>query len=190
MASCSLLQRVHIGCVASTLPSLGFPSLFAARRQSTAAVQVEDQYLSSSRYASVDPSTGRRSQRPIFVAATRQHVGKTTVSLALMSGLQKRFDKVGFLKPVGQQVRIVLYHSILFPAIIYIQSISIHHLSRTPSCTLIACGGGRFVESQVACRQGCRFSPGTFSFESHRLSIHESCHYSLTIYKTIRRWRN
>ena len=42
-------------------------------------------------------------QRPIFVAATRQHVGKTTVSLALMSGLKKRFDKVGFLKPVGQQ---------------------------------------------------------------------------------------
>lgn len=42
-------------------------------------------------------------QRPIFVAATRQHVGKTTTSLALMSGLQKRYKKVGFLKPVGQQ---------------------------------------------------------------------------------------
>lgn len=44
-----------------------------------------------------------RKQRPIFVAATRQHVGKTTTSLAIMSGLQKRYDKVGFLKPVGQQ---------------------------------------------------------------------------------------
>lgn len=44
-----------------------------------------------------------RLQRPIFVAATRQHVGKTTTSLAIMKGLQKRFDKVGFLKPVGQQ---------------------------------------------------------------------------------------
>jgi len=41
--------------------------------------------------------------RPIFVAATKQHVGKTTTSLAIMSGLQKRFDKVGFIKPVGQQ---------------------------------------------------------------------------------------
>ena len=30
---------------------------------------------------------GKRLQRPIFVAATRQHVGKTTCSLALMSGL-------------------------------------------------------------------------------------------------------
>lgn len=39
---------------------------------------------------------------PIYVAATRQHVGKTTTSLAIMSGLQKRFDKVGFIKPVGQ----------------------------------------------------------------------------------------
>lgn len=42
-------------------------------------------------------------QRPIFVAATKQHVGKTSTSLALLSGLQKRFDKVGFIKPVGQQ---------------------------------------------------------------------------------------
>lgn len=41
-------------------------------------------------------------KRPIFVAATKQHVGKTSASLALMSGLQKRFDKVGFMKPVGQ----------------------------------------------------------------------------------------
>jgi dethiobiotin synthetase len=39
---------------------------------------------------------------PIYVAATRQHVGKTTTSLAIMSGLQKRFDRVGFIKPVGQ----------------------------------------------------------------------------------------
>lgn len=55
-----------------------------------------------SRFWKVDPETGR-SQRPIFVAATKQHVGKTTVSLAVMSGLQKRFNKVGFIKPVGQQ---------------------------------------------------------------------------------------
>lgn len=46
----------------------------------------------------------RNNYSPIYVAATRQHVGKTTVSLALMSGLQERFPgRVGFLKPVGQQ---------------------------------------------------------------------------------------
>jgi len=47
-------------------------------------------------------STPKKS-RPIFIAATRQHTGKTTTSLALVSGLQKRFGKVGFIKPVGQQ---------------------------------------------------------------------------------------
>ena len=31
-------------------------------------------------------------------------MGKTTTALALMSGLQRRFpDRVGFMKPVGQQ---------------------------------------------------------------------------------------
>jgi len=40
---------------------------------------------------------------PLYVAATRQHVGKTSTSMALLSGLQKRFDQVGFMKPVGQQ---------------------------------------------------------------------------------------
>lgn len=30
-------------------------------------------------------------------------MGKTSVSLALVSGLMKRFDKVGFMKPVGQK---------------------------------------------------------------------------------------
>jgi BioD-like phosphotransacetylase family protein len=40
---------------------------------------------------------------PLYVAATRQHVGKTTTSMALLSGLQKRFNPVGFMKPVGQQ---------------------------------------------------------------------------------------
>jgi dethiobiotin synthetase len=45
----------------------------------------------------------RKQWRPIYVSAVRQHVGKTSTCLALLSGLQKRFDnKVGFMKPVGQ----------------------------------------------------------------------------------------
>lgn len=49
-------------------------------------------------------TTARRhhQRQPIYVAATRQHVGKTSVSLALISGLQKRVGRVGFVKPVGQ----------------------------------------------------------------------------------------
>lgn len=57
---------------------------------------------SPERFWKKNPQTGRF-QRPIYIAATRQHVGKTTVSLAVLSGLQKRFDKIGFIKPVGQQ---------------------------------------------------------------------------------------
>lgn len=49
-----------------------------------------------------DPQGAARKHRPIYIAATRQHVGKTSVSLALMKGLQRRVPKVGFLKPVGQ----------------------------------------------------------------------------------------
>lgn len=46
-----------------------------------------------------------RHQRPIYVAATRQHVGKTSVSLALVSHFTKRFgpSNVGYMKAVGQQ---------------------------------------------------------------------------------------
>lgn len=39
----------------------------------------------------------------IFVIATGQNVGKTTVCLGLISGLKKIYEKLGFMKPVGQQ---------------------------------------------------------------------------------------
>ena len=39
----------------------------------------------------------------IFIAATRQNDGKTTVSLGLIAALQKRYNNVGFIKPVGQR---------------------------------------------------------------------------------------
>jgi len=38
----------------------------------------------------------------IFIAATGQNVGKTTLCLGLIAGLKKRFNAVGFIKPVGQ----------------------------------------------------------------------------------------
>jgi len=39
----------------------------------------------------------------VFIAATRQNDGKTTTSLGLLSALQKRLQKVGYIKPVGQR---------------------------------------------------------------------------------------
>jgi BioD-like phosphotransacetylase family protein len=58
---------------------------------------------SSSSSSSSSNDHNNHKMSPIYVAATRQHVGKTSTSMALLSGLQKRFDKVGFMKPVGQQ---------------------------------------------------------------------------------------
>ncbi len=39
----------------------------------------------------------------IFIAATMQNDGKTTVSLGLIAALKKRFNKIGFIKPIGQR---------------------------------------------------------------------------------------
>ena len=39
----------------------------------------------------------------VYVAATRQNDGKTLTSLGLIQAMKKRFDKVGYMKPVGQR---------------------------------------------------------------------------------------
>jgi dethiobiotin synthase len=41
--------------------------------------------------------------KKIFIAATKQNDGKTTVSLGLISNLKDRFKRVGFIKPIGQR---------------------------------------------------------------------------------------
>lgn len=41
--------------------------------------------------------------RAIFIGATGQNVGKTTLCLGILSGLKKRYQSVGFIKPIGQQ---------------------------------------------------------------------------------------
>ena len=43
------------------------------------------------------------SKKAFFVAATGQHVGKTTTCLGLVSGLLKKYKSVGFIKPIGQE---------------------------------------------------------------------------------------
>lgn len=39
----------------------------------------------------------------LFVAATRQNDGKTTTCLGLFAALQTRYEKVGYIKPIGQR---------------------------------------------------------------------------------------
>lgn len=41
--------------------------------------------------------------KKIFVAATQQNDGKTTVSLGLIAALKKKFERIGFIKPIGQR---------------------------------------------------------------------------------------
>jgi len=50
--------------------------------------------------------TGRewvKMAKKIFIAATMQNDGKTTVSLGLIAALKKRFGRIGFIKPIGQR---------------------------------------------------------------------------------------
>jgi BioD-like phosphotransacetylase family protein len=39
----------------------------------------------------------------VFIAATRQNEGKTTISLGLLSALQQFYPRIGYIKPVGQR---------------------------------------------------------------------------------------
>ncbi|MGE4357652.1 MAG: phosphotransacetylase family protein [Candidatus Omnitrophota bacterium] len=39
----------------------------------------------------------------LFIAATMQNDGKTTIALGLVSALRKKFKRIGFIKPVGQR---------------------------------------------------------------------------------------
>jgi len=46
---------------------------------------------------------GPKGVKRVFIAATKQNVGKTTVSLGLISVLKDHYEKIGFIKPVGQR---------------------------------------------------------------------------------------
>lgn len=41
--------------------------------------------------------------KKLFIAATQQNDGKTTVSLGLIAALKQRFPRIGFIKPIGQR---------------------------------------------------------------------------------------
>jgi BioD-like phosphotransacetylase family protein len=50
--------------------------------------------------------------KKIFVAATRQNDGKTTTALGLLDLIKEMYPKVGYIKPVGQQVKLIEGHHI------------------------------------------------------------------------------
>lgn len=48
----------------------------------------------------------------VFIAATRQNDGKTTVSLGLLAALKRFYPRVGYIKPVGQRFVRIDAHAI------------------------------------------------------------------------------
>jgi len=42
--------------------------------------------------------------KKIFIAATGQHCGKTTMSISLMHLAKQKYDRVGFIKPIGPKI--------------------------------------------------------------------------------------
>ncbi|KAB0672523.1 AAA family ATPase [Oryzomonas sagensis] len=48
--------------------------------------------------------------KKIFIAATGQHCGKTTISLSLMHLARKKYERVGFIKPIGPKC--IEYHGL------------------------------------------------------------------------------
>jgi len=48
----------------------------------------------------------------VYVAATRQNEGKTFTSLGLLNAMNDYFKNVGYIKPVGQQVKLIDGHNV------------------------------------------------------------------------------
>jgi len=48
----------------------------------------------------------------LYISATRQNDGKTTASLGLLNAIADLHPKVGYIKPVGQQVKLIGKHEI------------------------------------------------------------------------------
>ena len=45
--------------------------------------------------------------KPLFIAGTRRHIGKTTMSLGLLHAFRRRKLNVGYMKPLGQRMQSV-----------------------------------------------------------------------------------
>lgn len=86
--SCGASNRLRTGTPISS-------SIAGSRRE---GLSIQIRYNSASR-----PKKMPRRPAAVYVAATRQHVGKTSTCLGLLQGLTSRLDAIGFLKPVGQE---------------------------------------------------------------------------------------
>jgi phosphate acetyltransferase len=86
-----------------------------------------------------------------FVAATGQHVGKTTSCLGLLAGLKNRGQKVGFMKPIGQQFVIADNgHKVDKDAVLFHSLFNIEHPYSSMSPLVISSGVTRdFLDGRL-----------------------------------------
>ena len=85
--------------------------------------------------------------KKIFIAATRQNDGKTTVSLGLFNALLKRDPSIQYMKPVGQQYKIVNNTKIDKDAVLFQNTFNLEK-SRLPLMSPIASPKG-FTENYI-----------------------------------------
>lgn len=106
MSSLRSIQQKASNATALALNGVHRHSLIASEKAAhRPVVQTPAFHRHYSASPAIQSSSNITRQRPIYVCATRQHVGKTSVSLALVSHFTKRFgsENVGYIKAVGQQ---------------------------------------------------------------------------------------
>lgn len=82
----------------------------------------------------------------IFIAATGQHQGKTTISLGLLSLLRQKMAKVGFMKPVGQELSHLKGHDIDKDAVLFS---NLFHLEDDPTLMSPLCVDKHFTKDYL-----------------------------------------
>jgi len=85
--------------------------------------------------------------KKVFIAATRQNDGKTTVSLGLFNALLKRDSSIQYMKPVGQQYRVVDGNKIDKDAVLFQHTFQLNK-SKLPLMSPVASPKG-FTENYI-----------------------------------------
>ena len=87
--------------------------------------------------------------RPLYIAATGQHMGKTTVALGLVRYLQDRGIDAGFMKPVGQSYVVIDGEKVDEDAVLIHETF--HYTERMKMMSPIAVERG-FTETHIFAR--------------------------------------
>ncbi|PCI78721.1 cobyrinic acid a,c-diamide synthase [Candidatus Aerophobetes bacterium] len=90
-----------------------------------------------------------------FIAATGQHIGKTTTCLGLVSGLKKRVGSVGFFKPVGQEyVELEKDYHVDKDVLLFDEHLNLHSDLRLMSPILLPRGFTRdFLDQKITTKE-------------------------------------